>query len=69
MCPKILIIGSTGKLGVKLLNYTSKNNIKVNAITCYNNWNKLNNQKIKYNISKSFVLSKDNEYQKFLNFC
>ena len=68
MSPKILIVGSTGKLGVKLLNYTSKNNIKVNAITCFNNLNKLNRQKTKFNISKSFVLSKENEYQKFLNF-
>ena len=38
MTPKILIIGSTGKLGVKLLDYTYKNNIKVNAITCFNNF-------------------------------
>ena len=68
MSPKILIIGSTGKLGVKLLNYTSKNRIKVNAITCYSNFNKLNNQKKKFNISKKFVLSRENEYQKFLNF-
>ena len=68
MSPKILIIGSTGKLGVKLLNYSFKNSIKVNAITCFNNFNKLNFQKKKFNISKSFVLSKENEYQKFLNF-
>ena len=68
MSPKILIIGSTGKLGVKLLNYTFKNRIKVNAITCFNNVTKLNSQKTKFNISKSFVLSKENEYQKFLNF-
>ena len=68
MSPKILIIGSTGKLGVKLLNYSFKNSIKVNAITCFNNFNKLNSQKKKFSISKSFVLSKENEYQKFLNF-
>ena len=33
---KIIIIGSTGKLGTKLLNYTSKNSIKI-YITCYTN--------------------------------
>ena len=35
--PKVVIIGSTGKLGSKLLNYTCKNNIKIFAITCFKN--------------------------------
>ena len=33
--PKILIVGSTGELGNKLLKFCSKNKIKVNAITGY----------------------------------
>ena len=33
--PKILIVGSTGELGTKLLKFCSKNKIKVNAITGY----------------------------------
>ena len=31
MKPKVLIIGSTGKLGSKLLKYTHSNNIKILA--------------------------------------
>ena len=54
---KIIIIGSTGKLGTKLLNYTSKNSIKIYGITCYTNNKKLNLKK-KYTIlTKSYVLS------------
>lgn len=37
MYPKIVIVGSTGKLGSKLLNYTYKNNITIFAITCFQN--------------------------------
>ena len=37
MSPKIVIIGSTGKLGSKLLDYTYKNNINISAITCFKN--------------------------------
>ena len=38
MNKKILIIGSTGKLGSKLLiNYCYKNNIPINAISSYKN--------------------------------
>ena len=33
----ITVIGSTGKLGVKLLKYAFKNNIKISAICCYQN--------------------------------
>ena len=45
--PKILIVGSTGELGTKLLKFCSKNKIKVNAITGYNNNHKLQLQKKK----------------------
>ena len=57
MSIKIIIIGSTGKLGTKLLNYTSKNSIKIYGITCYTNDKKLKNQKQRYKITNSYVLS------------
>ena len=56
MKPKVLIIGSTGKLGSKLLKYTHSNNIKILAATCFNN-KKILSQKLKYKINKTFVLS------------
>ena len=55
MKAKIIIIGSTGKLGSKLLSYVFKNSIPVYAITCFRNKRKLNFQKKK-------IL-----YQKFLH--
>ena len=61
----IVIIGSTGKLGSKLLNYTSKNNISIDGITCFKNIKKLESQKKKFNIKKSFVLSDINHRNKF----
>lgn len=64
----IIIIGSTGKLGSKLLHHTFLNGIKIYAITCFNNKKKLINQKSKYNIPYAFVLSEDNDKLKFLNF-
>ena len=42
--PKIVIIGSTGKLGSILLNFTFKNNIPIHAITGFKNSNKLKKQ-------------------------
>ena len=45
MKKKILIVGSTGKLGTKLLNYLNKNSISVYCITCYKNISKLSHQK------------------------
>ena len=45
MKPKILIIGSTGKLGVKLLNFCKKNKNNIFGITGFNNINLLNSQK------------------------
>lgn len=68
MNKKILIIGSTGKLGSKLLNYTKKENISVNAITCFANKKKLLNQTKKFNIDRSFILSLSSEKDSFLKF-
>lgn len=68
MRPKIVIIGSTGKLGSKLLNYTLNNGIRVYAATCFNSKLKLSKQQKKYDISKTFILSDQNDREKFLNF-
>ena len=66
MSVKIVIVGSTGKLGTKLLNFTNKYSISIYGITCYRNYKKLNNQKNKYNINKSFILNNSDERYKFL---
>ena len=63
---KIFIIGSTGKLGSKLLNYTYKNNISIQGICCYTNSKKLHTQVNKYYVKQSFVLSKKIDQKKFL---
>ena len=62
----ILIIGSTGKLGSKLLNYTHKEDISINAITCFSNRQKLAHQSKKFNVNKSFILSIPSEVNKFV---
>ena len=54
---KIVIIGSTGVLGNKLLTYLKKNNRKVDLITCYSNQNKLLVQKKLSNASHALVLN------------
>ena len=66
MLPKIIILGCTGQLGTKLLNYTKKNNIKIFASTCYKNKTKLLSQKSKFKIEHSFVLSNSLDRKKFL---
>ena len=66
MKKKIIIIGSTGKLGSKLLSFTDKNLIPIFCITCFKNTNKLATQKKKYNVDRSFVLSNFNDEIEFL---
>ena len=61
MTPKILIIGSTGKLGIKLLNFFNKKNINIFAITCFNNYKLLKRLSIKQKIKYSFKLSDHKE--------
>ena len=68
MKAKILIIGSTGKLGSKLLKYAFSNNIKIFAATCFNNKKKLLSQKLKYKIDNTFILSDQKERDTFLKF-
>ena len=66
MYPKIVIVGSTGKLGSKLLNYTYKNNINIFAISCFTNKKKILSQKNKYSIPNHFVLSEENDHKNLL---
>ena len=65
--PKILIIGATGKLGTKLLNYCSKNNIIIHTITCFSNKKKILLYKKKYSIKNHYVLSSDLDNKNFIN--
>ena len=64
---KILVMGSTGTLGSKLLNFCFKNHIKINTITGFNNINKLKNQSSKNNINNYFFLSNTNQKKIFLD--
>ena len=68
MKTSILIIGSTGKLGSILINYCSKNSIKISAISCYSNFKKLSRQKRLHKIPNSFCMSIENEKYQFLKY-
>ena len=65
---KILILGSTGKLGTKLLSYCLKNDIQISAITCFSNIRKIQKQKIRLNANVSFCLSKKKDELSFLDY-
>ena len=65
MKPNILIIGSTGKLGAKLLSFCSKNKISISTISCYSNSKKIFIQKEKYKINNHFILSNSKSSIKF----
>ena len=64
---KILVIGSTGVLGSKLLNFCKSKNINIDTICCFNNYKKLSKQQKKLQIKNSFVLSDKNDVSKFVN--
>ncbi len=66
MSKKIIIVGSTGKLGTKLLKFTKNNSISIYGIACFKNQRKLIDQKISNNIKKTFVLSRPNDQLEFL---
>ncbi len=66
--PRILIIGSTGKLGTSLLKFCNKKKIKVFAITGFKNKKKLELQKYHFSIKNSFLLSNKIECENFKNF-
>ena len=65
MVAKIIIVGSTGKLGSKLLNYTHKNKIPIYCATCFKNSKKLLLQSNKLNIKNSLILDKPLDKIKF----
>ena len=65
---KILIIGSTGKLGKKLLNFTSKRNISIDGASCFDNQKLINIQKNNYSIKNTFILSDKISRAKFLKY-
>jgi len=67
---KILIFGSTGKLGSKLLSFCFQNNISIDCITSFSNYRKMKKQSKKLSIKNSFCLSYQNQnilLKKFLN--
>ena len=68
MTKKILIIGSTGKLGKLLLNYCKKNNISIEAITSYKNYKLQIKQQTALNIKHGFCMSINEEKIKFKKF-
>ena len=61
---KIIIIGSTGKLGTKLLSYINKNSISIYGICCFRNKKKMLVQKNRYSIKHSFVLNNKKDQNK-----
>ena len=67
MNKKILIIGSTGKLGSKILTYTHKNKIRITCSVGFKNKSKLLIQKTRYNIKNFFLISNITE-KKILKF-
>ncbi len=68
MKPKIIVIGSTGKLGVKLLNYCKKNNVQILCITGFKNIRLLKKQASDLKINHSFALSVRSDKDNFLKF-
>ena len=61
---KIIIFGSTGKLGSKLLNYCHFNKIPVETIICFKNKKKILYQSKKYDIKNTFILNNFGDREK-----
>lgn len=68
MKSRILIIGSTGKLGSSILRYCYKENLEVFAISGYRNTKKLNSQAKKLNLKFFFNLYEDSQKNLFIKF-
>ena len=66
MAKKILIIGSTGKLGKLLLNYCKKNYISIDAIVSYKNYKLQIKQQSVLNIKHGFCISNNEHKQSFV---
>ena len=64
MKPKILILGATGVLGIKLIKYLHSQNLKVHTAVCYQNSSLLNKLFVKYKIHRTYSFNKikDNIY-------
>ena len=58
MKPKILILGATGVLGIKLIKYLHSQNLKVHTAVCHQNSSLLNKLSIKYKIHSTFSFNK-----------
>lgn len=65
---KILVIGSTGKLGTSLINFCSKKKIPIFGLTCFLNKKKLSLLQKKINSKYNYVLSNSNEKKNFIDF-
>ena len=68
MTAKIIIIGSTGKLGVKLINFCKRFHINIFCITGYKNNNLLKSQCKNNKIKYHFKLSDNQDKIKFKKF-
>ena len=65
---RILIIGSTGQLGSKLLKYCYNNDINVDSIVCFKNKKKLLKQKNEFGINNYFCLNSNGDKKLFNNY-
>ena len=63
---KILVIGSTGMLGKKLLKFCHNNEIPIYCITCFKNIDLMKKMSQEYKIKQKFCLSKATDYNNFL---
>ena len=68
MKPKICIVGATGELGKKLLNYCYKNNIDISCITFFNNKKKALKIKEKFDIKNYFSLKDNHQKNLFIKY-
>ena len=64
----ILIIGSTGRLGIKLTQYCYLNNINIHGATCYKNIKLLEKISKKNKINHTFTLNNNKSFSNFLNY-
>ena len=68
MINEILILGSTGSIGISTLKVIRRNkkNFKIKLLTTNKNINKIYNQALEFNVKKLVVFDKK-KYQKYAN--